>query len=190
MEKAVFFDRDGTLIQEMNYLRRIEDIHPYEGAAEGIRLLRRLGYKIIVVSNQSGVARGYFTMETVETINRAFQEIFQSLNAPIDAVYFCPHHPKGIVSEYAIDCDCRKPKIGLAEEAQRDFDLDLTRCFMVGDKQSDIEFGQNFHARANVLVKTGHGVEQPAEIGADFVAQDIQEACRWIDKQTQRKGCY
>jgi D-glycero-D-manno-heptose 1,7-bisphosphate phosphatase len=180
VEKAVFLDRDGTLIEERNYLSRPEDIQLFPNVVQALKLLKKNGYKIIIVSNQSGVARGYFTLDEVKYINLELENTFLKLGVSIDATYFCPHHQDGKIPEFTMDCDCRKPKRGMALQAQRDFNLELAQCFMVGDKESDIEFGIGFHSKANVLVTTGYGIKQMTKTKADYVANDILSACKWI----------
>lgn len=179
MNKAVFFDRDGTLIEEKNYLNNIEDIKIFDDAFEALSQLKKNGYKLIIVSNQSGVARGYFSIDTVKKINDEILKQFQLKGVNIDGVYFCPHHRDGSVAEYSIDCECRKPKIKLALEAKNDFNLDLSQCIMVGDKESDIEFGINFKAKATVIVNTGYG-SKVKDSSADFRANSLIEACKKI----------
>lgn len=136
---AAFLDRDGVLNRDHGYVYRPQDLEILPGVLEGLRLLKDKGYWLIVVSNQSGVARGLFSSADVEGFHRAMDEKFRdSLGFGIDAFYFCPHHPQGSVLEWAQECTCRKPKPGLIEQAARDFPIDWSRSFMVGDKASDI----------------------------------------------------
>lgn len=163
MNKAVFFDRDGTLIAEGNYISKPEQAILIDGVADGLHMLLANGFKIIVVTNQSGVARGYFTVEDMEKVNDCIESQLNSLGVRTDAVYYCPHHPKGIISKYSFVCECRKPAIGMALKAMQDFDLDLKSCYMIGDKPIDVEFGYNFGAKRNFLVRTGYGSEYNAD---------------------------
>lgn len=140
--KAVFFDRDGTLNVDTEYLYKIEEFQWIEGAVEAIRYCNEKGYLAIVVTNQSGVARGYFTEEDVRRLHRWMNEDLKRRGAHIDAFYFCPHHPQGSVDKYAITCDCRKPAPGLVEEACRTYGIDPARSFFIGDKERDVECGR------------------------------------------------
>lgn len=139
MNKAFFLDRDGTINKDTGYVGDPDKLELLPGAAEGIRRMNEAGYLVIVVSNQSGVARGYFTEEDVKKVNLRLNEMLGEYGAHIDAFYWCPHLKEGSVSEYAVECDCRKPKVGLFERAIRDFDLDTSLCFACGDKSRDVE---------------------------------------------------
>lgn len=137
--QAVFFDRDGTLNVDKDYLYRIEDFEWTPEAVEAIRYCHQQGYLVIVITNQSGVARGYYKEEDVHRLHQWMNE--QLGEDAIDAFYYCPHHPKAQVTEYAVDCDCRKPKAGMVLQAIKDYDIDPAKSLMVGDKQRDIECG-------------------------------------------------
>ncbi len=136
---AAFLDRDGVLIQDLGYVYRTDDLHILPGVVEGLRFLHDKGYLLIVISNQSGVARGLFTSEDVDLFHRELQhQILASLGFGLDGIYYCPHHPEGRVPHLAIECNCRKPGLGLLEDAGRDFSIDWSRSFLVGDKDSDV----------------------------------------------------
>lgn len=175
---AVFLDRDGTINVEVNYLRRAEDFRLLPGAGEGIGLLNRAGLKVIVASNQSGVARGYFTARELARITRKMRRELKKCGARVDAVYYCTSHPEE-------NSSCRKPEIGLALKAREKFDLDLRRCFMVGDSRTDIEFGRRMGART-VLVTSGQArgdEDWVSELRPDCLAQDLLGAALWILQQ-------
>ncbi len=157
-EKAVFLDRDGTLIEEKNYLFDPDEIEIIGGSIEALKALQNNGYKLVVVSNQSGVARGRFDIETVERVNRRLSEMFASEDIFIDAFYFCPHHPSGSTPEYAVACNCRKPSVGMVEEAILQLQIDPRKSFVVGDKLADVHLGKLMGGRS-VLVRTGYGKE-------------------------------
>ena len=181
MRKAVFLDRDGTVIEERNYLSGPEQVRLIDGAAEAVRALSEAGYLIVLVSNQSGVARGYFTEEDVQAVNRRVCSEIEKRGAGLDAVYYCPHYEKGSVAEYAVACGCRKPKAGMGIRAAAEHDIDLSESYMIGDKPSDIEFGRNCGMRNAFLVSTGHGAGQ--ETGGDgygIMTKDIGEAAQYI----------
>lgn len=137
---AAFLDRDGVLNRDHGYVYRPEDLEILPGVLEGLKLLKERDYWLIVISNQSGVARALFGVEDVERFHAALnQEIIRALGFGLDAFYFCPHHPQGLIRELAIECNCRKPKSGLIEKASQDFSIDWSRSFLVGDKDSDLE---------------------------------------------------
>jgi len=154
---AVFLDRDGTINVEKDYLYRIDEFEFTPGAVEAIRLLNQAGYLVVVVTNQSGVARGYYTEADVKTLHAHINQVLNSQGARVDAWYYCPHHEQG-KPPYNLACDCRKPMPGMLRQAAVDHAIDLTRSWMVGDKPADIEAGQAAGCRP-VLVMTGYGAE-------------------------------
>lgn len=161
MRKACFFDRDGVLIAEANYIKDPDQVRILPGAAEALRLVHAAGFLAIVVSNQSGIARGYFTEVELDAVEERMKRLLAEQGASVDGIYHCFHHPtKGTVPEYVCDCDCRKPKPGMLLAAACDFQLDLSQSVIVGDKTSDVEAGINAGCRAAALVRTGHGAEQ------------------------------
>ncbi|MCD6418723.1 HAD family hydrolase [bacterium] len=177
--KAVFVDRDGTLIVEKGFLSDPDGVEVIPGAIEAVKKLNDEGFAVIVVSNQSGVARGYFGEDAVVKVNDRVKSLFAEGGAKIDALYYCPHYANGSVEEYAIDCPCRKPGTGMVEKAVRE--LNVVPAFVIGDRKSDVELGKNLGVPA-VLVLSGYGREQPDEVVkmADFVAEDISSAVDWI----------
>jgi D-glycero-D-manno-heptose 1,7-bisphosphate phosphatase len=183
--RAIFLDRDGTLNEEDGYITSPERFRLYSFAAEAVRLINQSGWKAIVLTNQSGVARDYFTETTLIEIHEQMKESLRLQGARIDAIYYCPHHPDYGPPLYRLDCDCRKPRPGLAERAARDFNLDLNRCYVIGDRYRDIETGHAVGARG-VLVMTGYGrgeYEADRERWArqsDHVAEDLLDAVKLI----------
>ncbi len=179
--RAVFLDRDGTVVEERGYITSPDDIRILPGAAEAIVRLRARGWKVIVVSNQACVAKGMITEEELGRINRRMEDLLAARGAALDGVYCCPHHREGTRPGYAVDCDCHKPKPGLLVMAAREHGLDLPRCVMIGDAPRDIEAGRAVGA-ATVKVLTGHGT-RPSEGGveADHVAKDLLEAAGWLE---------
>ena len=138
---AIFLDRDGTLHRDTGYLIRFEDFEPLPGVEEALTLMQHQGFRLFVVSNQSGVARGYFSMEAVLDLNQKIQEYFKSKGIDIEEVIVCPHHPDGIVAEYSRECECRKPKPGMLLDLAHRYHLDLKHSYMVGDHPRDAEAG-------------------------------------------------
>lgn len=143
MKKAAFFDRDDTLNVDVHYLHRPEDFIWIDGAVEAIRYCNERGYLVIVITNQSGVARGYYEEKDIHTLHDWMNQELQKKGAHIDAFYYCPHHPEGNVPEYTKVCDCRKPNPKMLETACRDFAIDKTRSFMIGDKPLDVQCAEN-----------------------------------------------
>lgn len=143
MRKAVFLDRDGTINIEKNYLYKIEEFEFIEGVPEAIKLLNDAGYLVIVVTNQAGIGRGYYTEKDMHRLHNHIDEELKKYGAHIDAYYYCPHHPQYGIGEYKCECNCRKPKSGMLEKAIRDFDIDVNNSYIIGDKVWDIQAGRN-----------------------------------------------
>ena len=138
-DKAVFFDRDGVLNVDVDYLYKIEDLRWMDGAKEAVAYLTLSGYKIFIVTNQSGIARGYYTMEQMQELHAYMQRELAAAGGKIEKIYYCPHHKEGVVLEYSCDCDCRKPKPGMLLQAFAEYDIDKARSFLIGDGQRDVE---------------------------------------------------
>ena len=149
LRPAVFLDRDGTIIVERHYLSDPTLVELEDGAPAALRRLDEAGFILVVVSNQSGIGRGKFGIEAAHAVNDRVTELLGAENVKIAGWYMCPHHPDE-------SCDCRKPATAMAHQAARDLDLDLSRSFVIGDKQSDIEFARAINSRG-ILVTTGHG---------------------------------
>lgn len=193
MNKAVFLDRDGTINEEVGYLSDLSDLRLIPGAGAAIKRLNDSGMKVVLVTNQSGIARGYFSEALLQEIHDRLEQLLRDEGARLDAIYYCPHHPSSGNSHYTRDCDCRKPGTGLIDKAARDLDIDVKHSYVVGDKWSDVELGQRAGAHS-VLVRTGYGAVaegnvRPAHLVApDFIAHTISEAADWIIKQVGRGG--
>jgi len=182
---AVFIDRDGTLIKDVSYIKDVEDLELFDKTIFAIKKLNQAGYRAIVVSNQSGVARRYCTESDVKRINAKLKSLLQEQGAYLDGFYYCSHYKQGIVKEYAKDCNCRKPETGLIKQALRAFpDINLKKSYVVGDKACDVKLAQNAGCRG-VLVLTGHGEENRKLCCPDFVAEDIDSAVEWILKDSE-----
>lgn len=187
MKPAVFLDRDGTLIEEVGYLDALARISVFPFSVDAVRLLNRAGLAVVVVTNQSGVARGYFDEPLVESTHRHIAAVLARGGARVDGFYYCPHHPEGRVAAYRLDCDCRKPRPGLLHRAAKELGVDLARSFVVGDRAHDIATGVNAGARG-VLVRTGYGRAHEAEAApsAAAVADNLAEAVSWILRHRSR----
>jgi len=182
--RAVFLDRDGTINVEVGYLSKREDFVLIEGAADAIKLLNDAGFLVVVVTNQSGVARGYFTEDDVMAVNDKMLFELNVAGAFVDAVYYCPHHPDFGGEKYGIDCDCRKPNVGMIVKAQEKFEIDISESFVVGDHKGDIELGKNAGAKT-IHVLTGHGEEEgkklaEAGIVPDCTSENLLSAVQYI----------
>ena len=183
MKRAVFFDRDGTLIEDVGYLSSPDQVRLRPGAAAVVRRLNEAGFLVVVVSNQSGVARGMFTTDDVDRANDRLRELMDQEGARLDGVYYCPHLPAGTVPAYAKDCDCRKPKPGLLYEAAQDLDIDLTESYVVGDAVRDVQAGRA--ARCHTifvgdLSRMDAGPRGQVEVFADATLRGIAEAADFI----------
>jgi len=179
---AVFLDRDGTIIVEKGYISNPDDVELIAGAAEAIKILNAAEYPVVVVSNQSGVARGFFTEDDVKRVNERMLELLSLSGAHVDAVYYCPHHRDGVVPEYAIDCECRKPGLGMIKKAA--LELGVYPIAVVGDREADVRLAVNASV-PGILVLTGYGERQPDEVKsmASFIAADLLEAAVWIEER-------
>ena len=168
---AAFIDRDGTLIEEVNFLSKVDDLRVYSYTAEALRLLKERGFYIVVVTNQSGIGRDIYTEIDMHSIHQAMQ---RELDGAIDAFYFCPHLPDA-------GCECRKPGLGMLRYAERDLDIDLQMSWMIGDKRLDVETGKKAGI-GSALVLTGYGSQHVAEIDdrPDVIGKDLLDAVRQI----------
>lgn len=150
--KAAFLDRDGVINQDLGYVHRIKDLHFAPGAPEAMRRLMDAGYRLIVVTNQSGIARGYFSEAEYEAFTRHMRLALEKHDVTLAGVYHCPHHPEALRSELRLQCDCRKPQPGMILQAAADLGIDLSRSILVGDKGSDIAAGRAAGVNACYLV--------------------------------------
>jgi D-glycero-D-manno-heptose 1,7-bisphosphate phosphatase len=178
---AVFLDRDGTINEEVGYLRRIEDLRLIPHTAEAVRLINKNGMKAVVISNQSGVARGFFSETFVGTVHARLDEMLQQEGAVIDGFYFCPHHPTEGDEPYRTVCSCRKPEPGMLLKAAAELNIDLTQSYVVGDMPKDIHAADRVGAKG-ILVKTGYSKDADASIAPAYVAEDLLDAVQWILK--------
>lgn len=177
---GIFVDRDGTLIKEVGYLRRLEQIEILPGVPEAIQLLRQQGLKVAVITNQSAVARGLITEDELREIHQKLSDELARHGAFLDGIYYCPHHPTEGVEPYRIVCDCRKPKVGLARRAAADLNLHIPRSYVVGDQSSDMEVASRIGAKG-ILIKGEIDGQQGQGAGVEVVAvRDFWEAAQWV----------
>ena len=190
MKQAVFLDRDGVITQEPPYYAyQLSQLELILKSAEGIRLLNESGFLVVLVSNQSGIARGYYEEEDAARFNQALAQKLAEEGAHIDAIYICPHHPEAKIEKYRLECDCRKPKPGMLKMAEEALEIDLKQSFMIGDKSIDVEAGKRAGCKT-VMVKTGYGVEElkSKQIECNYVADDLYDAAEYILRQSNRVG--
>ncbi|HEY3490842.1 MAG TPA: HAD family hydrolase [Candidatus Deferrimicrobiaceae bacterium] len=192
MPGIVFLDRDGTLIQEQDYLSDPDRVILIPGAAEGLRLLAEQRLILCVVSNQAGIARGKITESQLEAVHDRFVSLFAEQGVTFDAIEYCPHHPEGSIDRYRQECGCRKPATGMAERILSRFSVPPSWSrWVVGDKMIDIEMGRRLGART-VLVSTGYGVEEAERCATcgilpNAYLSDIKEAASWIVAESVKK---
>lgn len=190
---AVFLDRDGTINEQMGYINHISRFHLLPGVAEAVRLLNDRQVPVVVVTNQSGLARGYFPPALLDEVHEKMAGQLAQKGAHIDGLYICPHHPEAKEEQYRRECCCRKPKTGLLEQAAVEMNLDLTRSFMVGDRWSDLKCAVRA-GTTPILVLTGYGrgdlqyIGPQQEIRPAYVADDLLGAARWIIRRMGAAG--
>ena len=176
--KAVFVDRDGTINVDGPYLADPDKFEMYPGVGEGIKKLKENGFKIIVITNQSGIARGYFTEDDLAKVHDKMKKEFQKFNVELDGIYYCPHHPDG-------NCNCRKPKTELFEKAIKEHDIDVKKSYTVGDKIQDVEAGKKIGVKT-ILIPVSNtseeivGLKNRVEYSPDYIADDFANAVEWI----------
>lgn len=172
-QKAIFLDRDGTLIEEVNFLHRVEELRFFDYTDEAVKLLKKNGFLVLIATNQSGIGRKVYTESDMHAVHEAIQN---QLTEKIDAFYFCPHLPNE-------GCTCRKPNLGMIEQAQKDFEIDLENSWMIGDKQLDVELGFNAKLKT-ALVLTGYGKNHLGKLNLqpNIVANTLIEAVNEILK--------
>jgi len=184
MNKAVFLDKDGTIIEDVGYLSSPNDLKLIPGSAEAIGLLNKSGYKVIVVSNQAGIAKGYLTEDVLQSIDKRLQKELLKRGAFLDAILYCPHHPEHGVYPYKMVCECRKPGPGLIKDAEKFYNIDSSSSYMIGDKLTDIKAGENAKIQP-ILVLTGMGKESSEDenfraFNPVFIAKDLLHAVKHI----------
>jgi len=170
--RAVFVDRDGTLAPDVNYCRRPDDFNLFSEVPQAIKMLNDARFKVIVITNQSGIARGYFNEETLTKIHQKMRDELKKNGAYIDAIYYCPHHPYD-------KCQCRKPGTVLFKKAADDLDIDLSQSFVIGDRDIDIKAGKAIGAK-RIFVTTGPDRDTILTDCPDYIASDLLDAVRWI----------
>lgn len=182
---AVFLDRDGTINEEVGYLSRLEDLRIFPFCYEAVGMINRAGMRAVVITNQSGVARGFFDEKFLEIVHSRINKMFKEKGAYIDRFYYCPHHPTEGNGIYTRQCDCRKPDTGMFRKAAAELNIDLSSSYMVGDNSKDIEAAHNAGVKG-ILVRTGYGKNVDIPERAVYTASDILDAVKWILKEQKR----
>jgi len=185
MRRAVFLDRDGVLIRNVHYGCDPDAIQLLSGVPQGLRLLREQGYLLIVVTNQSGVARGYFTEGQLEAMHMRLGEMLMDVGAAIDGFYYCPHHPGGVVPAYTVICDCRKPRPGMILRACADFGIEVASSWLIGDILDDVEAGNRAGCRSILLDVGSESAPESPERMPEYVATDFLDAVHHLLTQHQ-----
>ncbi len=188
MNRAVFLDRDGTINEEMGYINHISRFKMFPFVPGAIRLLNKAGYKVFVITNQSGVARGYFDEQLLARVHNLLLTAVENEKAIIEKIYYCPHHPDEGRAPYKKECNCRKPKTGMIEKARSEFDIDLNHSFMVGDRYKDVEFGKRAGLKT-IMVMTGYGIGEytyqsrqwPSQ--PNYIFDNLFEAAKFLRNQ-------
>lgn len=187
--KAVFLDRDGTLVEEVHYLRSIDQLRVYDWTPDALRRLRDAGFALVVVTNQAAVARGIIDEAFVQHTHAVLAERLAAEGIAFEAIYYCPHHPEGVVHAYRMVCECRKPSPGLLQRAADEHELDLAASFVVGDRWLDVELAQRAGARG-ILVRSGHGAREVAtpqdHVTPVAIVDTLREAADWIVRDAEQ----
>ncbi len=170
---AVFLDRDGVINQDTGYVSCIDDFHFIDGAIEALQLLKKKGYSLVVVTNQSGIARGYYSEEQFMQLTEWMDWSLADRDVDLDGIYYCPHHPTAGEAPYRQECNCRKPAPGMLLDAARELDIDLAGSYMVGDKAADMQAARAAGVSHKILVRTGKAVTAEAEALADEVQDSL-----------------
>lgn len=173
--KAVFLDRDGVINVDTGYVSHSDDFEFIEGVIDACKKMKELGYLLVVITNQSGIARGYFSEDDFMTLTEWMDWSFADKGVDLDGIYFCPHHPDKGIGEYKQHCNCRKPRPGMLLSAIEHLDIDVTKSFLVGDKVSDLNAGKNAGITTNILVRTGKEVTSEGEELAHHVVDSLSD---------------
>ena len=187
MRPAVFLDRDGTMVRDVGYLSRLEDLHWFPYTVDAVRLLNRAGFLVFVTTNQGGIGLGFYSETFVRDTHQEMAAFIAAGGGRVDGWFYCPHHPRATIDALRVTCDCRKPGPGMVRQAQKQFAIDLVRSFVVGDKAGDLGLARSVGARG-VLVRTGYGEAELARMGQAahdaHVSLNLMEATSWILRQT------
>jgi D-glycero-D-manno-heptose 1,7-bisphosphate phosphatase len=181
LNKAVFLDRDGVINFDYGYVHQISNFDIIPGVFDAMKLLHDAGYKLIVITNQAGIARGLYNTTDYENLTKHMVKLFARKNINFSGIYHCPHHPnKSIIKKLNINCNCRKPRTGMIQKAENDHKLNLQECWLVGDKLSDIQAGNTSKLAGNILVNPTHDNSREQNKFNYFLAENLLDASRII----------
>jgi D-glycero-D-manno-heptose 1,7-bisphosphate phosphatase len=180
---AIFLDRDGTINIDHGYVHEIDDFQFIDGVIDACRELKNMGFALVLVTNQSGIARGKFSEDQFMRLTEWMDWSMADREVDLDGIYFCPHHPEAVIEEYRQVCDCRKPQPGMLLLAQKELNIDLAASYMVGDKIEDMQAAAAAGVGTKVLVRTGKPVTEEGEKAADWVLNSLQELPAAIKKR-------
>lgn len=172
---AIFLDRDGTINIDHGYIHEIDNFQFIDGVIDALRELKKMGFALVIVTNQSGIARGIFAEDTFMQLTEWMDWSLADRDVDLDGIWFCPHHPEAVLEEYRQQCDCRKPQPGMLLSAQQELNIDMAASFMVGDKIDDILAGKAAGVGKNILVRTGKAITEEGEKAADWVINSLAE---------------
>ncbi|RKS85705.1 D-alpha,beta-D-heptose 1,7-bisphosphate phosphatase [Orbus hercynius] len=181
MKPAIFLDRDGTINIDYNYVHKIDDFHFIDGVIDAMLELKKMGYLLVITTNQSGIARGIFSQQQFDTLTEWMDWSLLDRGVELDGVYYCPHDP------HHSDCACRKPKSGMILMAKEELDIDIANSYMVGDRVSDLLSGKNAGVKKTVLVKTGDALTPEAQAQADWIIDSLADLPNMIKNEQLKK---
>ncbi len=174
--RAVFLDRDGTIIEDRNYVYRIEDFCPLKNSVEGLKMMMDMGYLLVIISNQSGIARGLFSESHLNQFFHYFNDYFNSRGVYFSGIYYCPHHPQGKIEPYKKDCDCRKPGTGLFLQAAAELEIEPALSYAIGDSLRDIAAGNRIKANTILITGKTEAEYRDYQEKPDFTARDLLDS--------------
>lgn len=187
MNKVIFLDRDGTINYDYGYVYEVDRFQIIPGAIEGMKILQDMGYKLIIVTNQSGIARGYYSEQSFMKINCWMLKELERFGIKIAKVYYCPHLPKAENKQYAIECNCRKPKIGLFQKAIREFNIDTSNSYAIGDNIRDLSICKSTDVKGILLANSDQVRQQENELVQSYeniqICKNLEDAARYIQKK-------
>ncbi|MDI6804682.1 MAG: D-glycero-beta-D-manno-heptose 1,7-bisphosphate 7-phosphatase [Bacteroidota bacterium] len=186
---GIFLDRDGTINEELEFISSPDEVILIPGSAEAIKEANKLGLKVFVITNQSGIARGLIKGDELAAVHNSLVELLSKEGAHLDAIYFCPHHPEYGEAQYRVECDCRKPNTGMLKQAEAEFGIDLKQSFVIGDRIVDVKAAHSVGAKS-ILVLTGYGKNQIDEIQSqniyvDYIAKNLYDAMQFVKSKIQ-----
>ncbi len=180
MKPAIFLDRDGTINHDHGYVHLSDDFQFIDGVIDAMVELKKMGYLLVLITNQSGIARGLFTEDQFMHLTEWMDWSLADRGVDLDGIYFCPHHPQAVVDEYRQECECRKPKAGMFSDAMAQLDIDMSASYMVGDKKEDMQAASLAGVGHKILVRTGKEVTPESESAADMIIDSLADLPKYL----------